>query len=92
MKTVEIVEPEFKVSTGAQLAVEGATVTFTPRECDILECPSHYYHCRPSFIPEGEKLRILHIADEPMECPHGYKLKLITTERIEKNNYQSPRK
>ncbi len=86
VKTVEIFDPSYQVSTGAKLAIEGATITFTPRECDIIECPNYYYHCRPSFLPEGEKLRILEITKDTMECPHGYQLKLITADRIESSN------
>ena len=88
VKTVEISDPSYQVSTGAKLAVEGATITFIPRECDIMECPHYYYHCKPSFLPDGEKMRIIDISSETMECPHGYKLKLIAAERMTNSESQ----
>ena len=83
VKTVEISDPSYQISTGAKLAVEGATISYNPRECDILDCPHHYYHCRPSFLSEGEKMRILDFSKDTLECAHGYKLKLITVDRTD---------
>ncbi|MHA1940978.1 MAG: UPF0179 family protein [Candidatus Hodarchaeales archaeon] len=85
VKTVEILDPPYQVSTGAKLAVEGATTTYTPRDCDIVDCQHYYYHCRPSFLKEGEKLRIIDISNQPLECKHGYKLKLISADRIDQS-------
>lgn len=86
VKTVEILDPSYQVSTGAKLAVEGATVTYTPRECDFVDCQHHYYHCRPSFLNDGEKLRIIDISNQQLECKHGYKLKLIIADRLNQSN------
>ena len=86
VKTVEIFESSYEFSTGAKLAMEGATVSFTPRDCDIIDCPHYYHHCKPSYLKEGEKLRVLDISDEPLTCQHGYQLKLVTADKIDQPN------
>lgn len=85
VQTVEIFETSYVVTTGAKLAVEGATVTFNLRDCDLIDCPHFYHHCRPTYLKEGEKLRIIDISDEFIDCKQGYQLKLITVDR---NNNQ----
>ena len=84
--SVEIFEPSYSVTTGAKLAVEGANITFTPRDCDIIECPYYSHHCRPGFLKEGEKLKILDISDKSIECKQGYQLKLIIADRVNSND------
>ena len=86
VRTVEIFEPSYTVSTGAKLAVESATITFTPRECDLMDCPHFNNHCCPSYLKEGEKLRIIQVYDSSVECKHGYKLKLVEADRTNSNN------
>lgn len=81
VQTVEIFEPSYLVTTGAKLAVEGATVTFKHRDCDLIDCPHHFHHCCPTYLQDGEKLTIIKISDEPVKCEQGYKLKLITVDR-----------
>ncbi|MFX0125875.1 MAG: UPF0179 family protein [Candidatus Hodarchaeota archaeon] len=81
VQTVEIFESSYVVTTGAKLAVEGATVTFNRRECDLIDCPHHYHHCCPTYLNEGDKLRINDISKESVKCKQGYKLKLITVDR-----------
>ena len=83
LKTVETFESSYEFSTGAKLAMEGATVSFTPRDCDIMNCPHYYHHCRPSFLKEGEKLRVIDISNEQLTCQHGYQLKLVTADKID---------
>ena len=46
VKTVEIIEPTFEVTTGATLAIEGATVTVPERDCDLIEC-TYFRKCHP---------------------------------------------
>jgi uncharacterized protein (UPF0179 family) len=82
VKTVEICEPTYEITTGAKLAVEGATITFSPRECDLIECPFFYNNCCPSYLEEGEKLRITSISNKSVKCKRKYKLKLIHAERM----------
>jgi uncharacterized protein (UPF0179 family) len=82
VQTVEIFEPSYQVTTGAKLAVERATFAFSPRECDIIECPHYQHHCRPSYLSDGEKLQIVSISKDPVECAKGYQLKLVTADRI----------
>lgn len=81
VQTVEIFEPSYLITTGAKLAVEGATVTFNHRDCDLIDCPHYYHHCRPTYLKEGEKLRIIDISDESIDCKQGYQLKLIIVDR-----------
>ena len=82
VQTVEIFEPSYLVTTGAKLAVKGATFTFAPRDCNIIEC-SHYEHqCCPSYLSEGEKLQIVSISKDKIKCAQGYQLKLVTADRI----------
>ncbi|MHA2202372.1 MAG: UPF0179 family protein [Candidatus Hodarchaeales archaeon] len=81
VQTVEIFEPSYVVTTGAKLAVEGATITFLHRDCDLIGCPHYYHHCCPTYLSEGEKLRIKDISNESVECKQGYQLKLITVDR-----------
>jgi uncharacterized protein (UPF0179 family) len=81
VRTVEIFEASYQVTTGAKLAVEGATIAFTPRECDIFDCPHYQRHCCPIFLNNGDKLRITEISDIKINCQQGYKLKLISADR-----------
>ncbi len=81
VQTVEIFEPSYVVTTGAKLAVEGATITFLHRDCDLIDCPHYYHHCCPTYLSDGEKLRIKDISNESVECKQGYQLKLITVDR-----------
>ena len=80
--TVEIFEPSYPVTTGAKLAVEGANISFTPRDCDKIECPHYSHHCCPIYLKEGEKLKIIEISDESIDCKQDYQLKLIIVDRI----------
>lgn len=82
VQTVEIFEPSYKVTTGAKLAVERATFTFTPRDCDIIECPHFQHHCCPSYLSEGEKLQIVSISNDQIECAQKYQLMLVTADRV----------
>jgi len=82
VKTVEIFEPPYTVATGAKLAIEGATITFTLRDCDQISCPHYMHNCRPSYLKEGEKLKIIAILDEAIECAKGYQLKMVEAKRI----------
>lgn len=84
--TVEIFEPSYLVTTGAKLAVEGANITFTQRDCNIIECPHYSHHCCPTYLNDGEKLKIIKISDESIDCKQEYQLKLITVDRINSND------
>ncbi len=85
VRTVEIFEPSYLITTGAKFAVEGATVTFSPRDCNLMDCSHFSHHCCPSYINEGEKLRINAISDEAVDCQQGYQLKLIVVDRNNSN-------
>lgn len=85
VRTVEIFESAYQVTTGAKFAVEGATIAFAPRDCDLIDCPFYQNHCCPSYLSEGEKLRIIDISDISINCQQGYQLKLITADRINNN-------
>ena len=82
VKTVEIFEPSYLVTTGAKLAVEGAIITFTPRKCDLLSCPYYRHNCCPEYLQDGEKLKIINILDKPIECNQGYRLIMVSVTRI----------
>ena len=86
VRTVEIFEPTYTVTTGAKLAIEGATMTFTPRECDLMDCSHFNNHCCPNYLKEGEKLRIIRVYNSQVKCEQGYKLKLVETDRTNSNN------
>ncbi|MFX0013477.1 MAG: UPF0179 family protein [Promethearchaeota archaeon] len=86
VQTVEIFEPSYTVSTGVKLAVEGAMVTFKRRDCDLIDCPHFYHHCRPIYLKEGEKLKILDVSDESVDCTQGYHLKIIIVDRNNNHN------
>ncbi|NHJ02084.1 MAG: UPF0179 family protein [Candidatus Heimdallarchaeota archaeon] len=86
VRTVEIFEPMYIISTGAKLAVESAIFTFTPRECDLMDCPHFNHHCLPPYLKEGEKFKIIQVFDTQVECQQGYKLKLVEAERTNNNN------
>jgi uncharacterized protein (UPF0179 family) len=81
VQTVEIFEPSYVITTGAKLAMEGATTTFNYRDCDLIDCPHYYHHCRPTYLKEGEKLRIKEILDVSIDCEQGFQLKLISVDR-----------
>ena len=83
VQTVEIFESSYQITTGTKLAVEGANIAYTPRECDKTDCPYYANNCCPDYLEDGEKFRILEISDEQIECAQGYQLKMITVDRIE---------
>ena len=81
VQTVEIFESSYEITTGAKLAVEGATVTFNHRDCNLIDCPHFHHHCRPNYLKDSEKLHIIGISDKTIDCKQGYHLKLITVDR-----------
>jgi uncharacterized protein (UPF0179 family) len=86
VRTVEIFESSYQVTTGAKLAVEGATISFSLRDCDLIDCPYFSNHCCPSYLNEGEKFKVIDVSSEKIECKQGYQLKLVTADRIDNNN------
>ncbi len=72
--TVEVEEEPIEVLIPANLAVEGMTITFERRNCDINKCP-YYTLCNPRLLPRDRcKVKILKIL-EKVNCGKGYSLR-----------------
>ncbi|MFX1512082.1 MAG: UPF0179 family protein [Promethearchaeota archaeon] len=78
--TAQVQESVVKIIGKSKFSVEGATLTFHPRNCDNRQCP-HKTRCDPSFLHAGDRLKIVAKLDR-VECPKNENLSVMRVLRI----------
>jgi uncharacterized protein (UPF0179 family) len=76
---VRVVEVEYSNIKGvleAKQAITGATITYSPIECDFYDCP-HIDICKPSGLFEGDKCIIEEVSEKIDECRAGKALRVV---------------
>lgn len=76
VRVVEVDAIGIPASVPSKSAIEGATVSFEPRLCDVISCGS-YRLCHPTGLVGGMKFQISDVTGE-VSCQNGYPLRKVT--------------
>jgi uncharacterized protein (UPF0179 family) len=81
-RVVEVEKTETPIVLDTRLAINGSTVTYSPREpCMNLGC-TFFRLCFPQFIKDGEKLKVTLVGGD-VTCSEGGKLTEVRISRGE---------
>jgi len=79
VRVVEVVEADVEAALPSKVAIEGATITFQPRECGQVDC-EHYNLCFPVGLFRGDHCAILKVG-ERIRCREGLSLTRVVLRR-----------
>lgn len=77
VRVVEVTYSSIKVSLEAKQAIPGATITYSPIECDSFDC-SLIDFCRPGSLFEGDRCIVENLLEKVEGCKKGKKLRMVT--------------
>ncbi len=77
VRVVEVEYSNIQAALEAKQAITGATITYSPIECDFYDCP-YIDICKPSGLFEGDKCIIEEISEKIDECRGVKALRVVT--------------
>jgi len=66
--TVTVNEPQFYLAVLNRVAVEGASFTYHPENCEYRDCEQWGNLCDQEFIIDGDRLQIVSIEEKNVSC------------------------
>ncbi|GEM_PF-275657 len=81
MVVAEVAELPAKVALPKKYALVGAVMSLPTLQCNFKKC-KYRNLCLPKGIKRGEKVKILKILPESLECPLNYELSLVLVQPL----------